>query len=826
MSALPSKTALLDWIRDQPAEVSRRDIARAFGIKGGDRPALKALLRELAEEGHLEKDRRNWRGAGRLPPVGVLEVIGTDADGDLYARPMDWAGEGPAPRALYIPRKGEPALAPGDRILARLAPVGEAGAGHAYEARLIRRIAATGHRLLGLFRADAEGGRVVPVDKGERREWQVRARDTHGAMDGELVEAEPIQGSARLGLPRARILDRLGDPGAPRAVSLIAIHAHGIPDSFPDTVLAAAEAAAPLTDFAGREDLRHIPLVTIDPEDARDHDDAVFAEPDPDPANPGGHILWVAIADVAHYVHPGSPLDREARARGNSTYFPDRVVPMLPEALSADLCSLRAGQDRPVLAVRLVIGADGTLRRHRFARAMIRSAAALSYAQVQAAQDGRPDPDSAAFRDSVIAPLYAAYAALCQARAARAPLDLDLPERRIVLARDGRVTSVAFRERLDAHRLIEEFMILANVAAAETLEARRSPLLYRVHEEPPADKIDALREVAEGAGLALARGQVLRTRQLNRLLDQAAGGPAAEIMNLAVLRSMTQAYYGPENLGHFGLALRAYAHFTSPIRRYADLVVHRALIAAHGWGPDGLSRAEIESLAETAQHISETERRSMAAERDTTDRYLAAYLSDRVGAEFAGRISGIARFGIFVRIAENGADGLVPISELGDEYFHYDRDSQTLMGDRSGLILGLGTPVTVRLTEAVPVTGGLLLELVSVDGRALGRPFGRGAARATPARPPRRGRARRAAQAKGRGAAANRPARQGLSIGHAGLSTHGRLGHVKMIKRLQRRIHLLSGNGPVHPLQGGAVAVRPCGTAGGRRGLSRAALPR
>jgi ribonuclease R len=753
MAGLPSKSDLLGWIRENPGQVSKRDIARAFGVKGADRPELKRLLRELAEEGHLEKDRRAWREAGRLPPVGVLEVLDPGPDGDLYARPLDWAGDGPAPRALYIPRKGEPALAPGDRILARLAPVGEPGAGHAYEARLIRRIDARARRLLGVFRKDAEGGRILPIDKGERREWQVRAADSRAACDGELVEVEAIGGRPGLGLPRARILHRLGDPGAPRAVSLIAIHAHGIPDDFPDTVLAAAEAAEPLANPAGREDLRALPFVTIDPEDARDHDDAVFAEADPDPANPGGFVLWVAIADVAHFVHPGSPLDREARARGNSTYFPDRVVPMLPEALSADLCSLRAGQDRPVLAVRLVIGADGTLRRHRFARAMIRSAAALSYAQVQAARDGRPDAAAQPFVEPVIAPLYAAYAALCQARAARAPLDLDLPERRIVLARDGRVTSVAFRERFDAHRLIEEFMILANVAAAETLEARRSPLLYRVHEEPPADKIDALREVAEGAGLALARGQVLRTRQLNRLLDQAAGGPAAEVMNLSVLRAMTQAYYGPENLGHFGLALRAYAHFTSPIRRYADLVVHRALIAAHGWGRDGLSRAEIATLGETAEHISMTERRSMAAERDTTDRYLAAFLSDRVGAVFAARISGIARFGMFVRLDETGADGLVPISELGNEYFHYDRDSQTLMGDRSGLTLGLGTPVTVRLTEAVPVTGGLLLELVSVDGAAMpaggasgprrrrhGHPAGGGPAGRK--RPPRRGPAR------------------------------------------------------------------------------------
>jgi ribonuclease R len=730
MAGLPSKTALLDWIRDHPGEVSKRDIARAFGIRGADRPELKRLLRELTDEGHLQKDRRAWREAGRLPPVGIVEILDPGPDGDLYARPLDWSGDGPAPRALFIPRKGEPALAPGDRILARLAPVVAPGAGHAWEARLIRRIAAPQRRLLGVFRKTAEGGRIVPVDKGERREWQVRPQDAHGAAEGELVEAEPVAGTARMGLPRARVLDRLGDPGAPRAVSLIAIHAHGIPDDFPDGVLAAAEAAEPVTGPDGRTDLRDLPLIAIDPEDARDHDDTVFAEPDPDPGNPGGHILWVAIADVAHYVRPGAPLDAEARLRGNSTYFPDRVVPMLPEALSADLCSLKPGQDRPAIAVRMVVDADGVKRGHRFHRALIRPAAALSYAQVQAARDGRPDDATAPLLAPVIAPLYDAFAALWRARQARAPLDLDLPERRIVLGRDGRVKSVAFRERFDAHRLIEEFMILANVAAAETLEKTRTPLLYRVHKEPPPDRVDALRDVAEAAGLALARGQVLRTAAFNRLLDQAAGGPAAEMLNLAVLRTMTQACYAPDNIGHFGLALRAYAHFTSPIRRYADLVVHRALIAAHGWGGDGLRDADIDALAETAEHVSMTERRTMAAERDTTDRYLAAFLADRVGAEFAGRISGIARFGVFVRLDETGADGLVPISDLGDEFFHYDRDSQTLMGERSGLTLGLGTPVCVRLTEAVPVTGGLLLELVGVAGAAMptGRP-GRAPAR-------------------------------------------------------------------------------------------------
>ena len=507
--------------------------------------------------------------------------------------------------------------------------------------------------------------------------------------------------------------------------------------------------------LSGREDLREMPLVTIDPEDARDHDDAVWAEPDPDPANADGHVLWVAIADVAAYVRPGSALDRGAWGRGNSTYFPDRVVPMLPDRLSGDLCSLHEGVPRPVIAVRMRIDAGGALLGYRFVRGMMRSAASLTYEEVQAAMDGEPSDRAGPLLDPVIRPLYAAYEALRRARARREPLELDLPERRIVLSGDGRVESVAFKARLDAHRLIEEFMVLANVAAAEALERRRTPLLYRVHEEPAPERIDALRETAEASGLSLARGQVMRTGALNRLLDQAAGTPDAELLSLATLRSMQQAYYGPDNLGHFGLALRAYAHFTSPIRRYADLVVHRALIRAHGWGEGGLTDAEIARLPETAEHISETERRSMAAERDTTDRYLAAYLQNRVGAEFEGRVSGVQRFGLFVKLDDTGADGLVPVGSIGAEYWHHDRDAQTLMGADSGHVIGLGQRVRVRLSDAVPVTGGLLFELLEIEGEALRRgpsPRPRGRARAARSRtaPQARAQARGPPQALGR----------------------------------------------------------------------------
>ncbi|MFV8556886.1 ribonuclease R [Sulfitobacter sp. SBS6] len=716
MSKIPSKPEILDWIAENPTLTAKRDIAKAFGIKGAARIDLKRVLKELEAEGHLEKRKRSYQDPDRLPPVSVLQVTGPDKDGDLFAKPMEWQGEGVEPVVLVIPRASDPALGAGDRILARLTLV--QAQDHHYEARLIRRIGANPQRVLGIFRKTTEGGRIVPIDKGSDKEWWVPGDATHGAKDGELVEAEQAGPKARMGSPRARIVERLGDPSAPKAVSLIAIHQHGIPDDFPDDVMAQADAAKPVG-LKGREDLRDLPLITIDPSDARDHDDACYAHADEDPKNEGGHVVWVAIADVAAYVTPGSALDREARKRGNSTYFPDRVVPMLPDRLSGDLCSLHEGVPRACIAVRMVLDAAGNKIGHSFHRGLMRSPASLHYEEVQDAIDGAPNDRTGPLLDPVLKPIYAAYAALKAARAERQPLDLDLPERRIELDKDGTVKSVNFKDRLDAHRLIEEFMVLANVAAAETLLSKKTPLLYRIHEEPSPAKLDALRETAQAAGYTLAKGQVLHTRHLNKLLNDAAGTDDAELINLSTLRSMTQAYYGPAHIGHFGLALRSYAHFTSPIRRYADLIVHRALITAHGWGNDGLSQHDIEDIEQTGAHISDTERRSMMAERDTTDRYLASYLSERVGNEFSGRISGVARFGAFVKLDETGADGLLPMRSLGREYFHFDQEAGTLMGSDTGMIISVGQRVTVRLSEAVPVTGGIALELVTLEGDAL-----------------------------------------------------------------------------------------------------------
>jgi ribonuclease R len=715
MRQIPTKDVLLDWIRENPGNAGKREIARAFGLKGAERLLLKERLRELQDEGLLEKRRRAVGLPGHLPPVTVLVVDRIDEDGDLHLRPKDWDGADTPPPILYVPKRTDPALGKGDHVLGRLQPVVDPE--HLrYEARLIKKIAPAARRILGLFRVSPEGGRIQPVDKKADRDWLVPAGATDGARDGELVEAEGIAGP-RMGLPRARVVARLGDPGAPRQVSLIALHQYDIPHVFSERLLAEAEAVEGLGP-EGRTDLRDLPFVTIDPSDARDHDDAVLAVPDAAPTNPGGHLVWVAIADVAAFVRPGSLLDTEARRRGNSTYFPDRVAPMLPERLSADLCSLHVGVDRPCLAVEMRLDAGGQKIGHRFVRGVMRSRASLTYEQAQAAADGTPDATALPLMAEVIDPLWAAYKAATRARERRQPLDLDLPERKILLDEQGTVIGVPIRVRLDAHRLIEEFMIQANVCAAETLESARTPLLYRVHEEPAEERLDALRETVESVGLTLAKGQTLRTSHLNALLHAAAETQAQELVNMQVLRAQTQAYYAPENFGHFGLNLARYAHFTSPIRRYADLVVHRALISALRLGRDGLSPEDTARLKETAETISATERRSMEAERDTNDRYLAAYMADREGAEFSGRIAGIARFGLFVKLDESGADGLVPISSLGREYFRHDAERHTLTGERSGRVLAMGMCARVRLLEAVPVTGGLLFELLEATGTA------------------------------------------------------------------------------------------------------------
>ncbi|MDQ6703712.1 MAG: VacB/RNase II family 3'-5' exoribonuclease, partial [Pseudomonadota bacterium] len=624
-----------------PGKIGKREIARAFNVKGPAKIALKRMLKDLEADGAIERRRKSLHKPSLLPGVVLADMIARDRDGDLLAAPAEWdMGQGPAPQILVMakarqkPGAPAPAPAPGDRALMRVELVPGAEPGEpAYTGRVVKLLPCAKTQVLGIFRTEMRGGgRIVPIDKKNvnRGELSVGPGDEGMARDGDLVAVEVLR-TGRLGLPAAKVRERLGAFDNEKAISLIAIYAHQIPHVFGPGVIAEAERARPMT-MAHREDWRAIPLVTIDPVDAKDHDDAVHAERDSDPANLGGFILRVAIADVAAYARPGAALDREAQDRGNSVYFPDRVVPMLPERISNDLCSLRPNEDRPALAARIVAAADGHKLSHTFHRVLMRSAAKLSYVQAQTAIDHGPDETTAPLHATVLVPLYEAYAALKIARDKRGPLDLDLPERKIILDDKGAVKSIATPPRLDSHRLIEEFMILANVAAAETLEAKYQAFVYRVHDEPSLEKLNNLAEFLASIGIKLGKGQVVRAAQFNGILGRVKGTDNEHLVNEVVLRTQAQAEYAIENYGHFGLNLRRYAHFTSPIRRYADLIVHRALISALNLGSDGLASIANEELAEIAAKISAAERRAMAAERETSERLIAAHLAGQIGA--------------------------------------------------------------------------------------------------------------------------------------------------------------------------------------------------
>ncbi|MBR1271085.1 ribonuclease R [Bradyrhizobium sp. AUGA SZCCT0222] len=724
-NGFPARDAIVAFIRANPGKIGTREIAREFGLKNADRVELKRILRELADEGTIAKRGRKVLEPAALPPTVMADITGRDTDGELLATPTEWDEEefGAPPKIrIHVPRRPQPGTAAGvgDRALLRVEKTNETE-GTPYRGRVIKVIDHARTRLLGIFRKLPDGGgRMVPVDKKQAgRELNIASSDTGGAEDGDLVSVDLVR-TRGYGLASGKVKERLGSLATEKAVSLIAIHAHDIPQAFTPSALHEAEEAKPAI-LKGREDWREVPLVTIDPPDAKDHDDAVHAAPDDDPNNKGGYIVHVAIADVAFYVRPASALDRDALTRGNSVYFPDRVVPMLPERISNDLCSLVPGEPRGALAVRMVIGPDGRKRSHSFHRVLMRSAAKLNYAQAQAAIDGRPDDTTSPLLEPILKPLYTAYALVKLARDERDPLDLDLPERKILLKPDGTVDRVIVPERLDAHRLIEEFMILANVAAAEMLEKKALPLIYRVHDEPSQEKVHNLQEFLKTLDLPFAKAGALRPALFNRVLGQVRGEDYEPLVNEVVLRSQAQAEYSAENYGHFGLNLRRYAHFTSPIRRYADLIVHRALIRALGLGEGALPDTEtLETLSEVAAQISVTERRAMKAERETADRLIAHFLADRIGATFQGRISGVTRAGLFVKLSDTGADGLIPIRTLGTEYFNYDETRHALVGSRSGAMHRLGDVVDVRLVEAAPVAGALRFELLS-EGKVIPR---------------------------------------------------------------------------------------------------------
>ncbi|MGE0743009.1 MAG: ribonuclease R [Hyphomonadaceae bacterium] len=714
-----TRERVLEALRKAGGSAQKRDIARELGIGANQKKELRHILRELEESGALGRSgRKHYADAHALPESGVMDIVDRDHDGELIARMRGPEGYfGPAIRLApgeARRMKGDAAIGVGDRVLARISrdDSGE------FIARVVKRLGQSAHRILGVYRANTDprarfgGGRVEPADRKARHALIIEQQHVGEAKDGDLVfvELAPERGRAH-GPKRGMIREIIGRESDPRAASILAMHTHGISEGFSEEEERQAKAAQKPT-LKGRTDLRDVPLITIDPEDARDHDDAVFATPDTDEKNKGGWRVWVAIADVAAYVTPGSPLDRGAWRRGNSTYFPDRVAPMLPESLSADLCSLREKEERACLAVEMIFDREGRKVRHKFVRGLMRSAAKLSYEQAQAAIDGEPNDKTTPLLDPILKPLWEAYRTVWGAREKRQPLDIDAPEHKIIF-KDGKVAGVKRRERFDAHKLIEEFMIQANVCAAETLEQKGRPQIYRVHDRPSDEKIAALSDFLPTVDMSWSKGQTITAGRFNRILHLAEQSPNKDIINEVVLRTQSQAVYSPDNIGHFGLNLRAYSHFTSPIRRYADVTIHRALIRALKLGDDGASDAEEARYEETAQHVSETERKSMAAERDANARYISSFLADRVGAVFEGRVTGVTRFGLFVRLHETQADGLVPISTLGNERWIHDEAAHALVGEHSGERFPLGMKVEVRLEEATPISGGLVFSILS-----------------------------------------------------------------------------------------------------------------
>jgi ribonuclease R len=609
-SGLPSRKQILDFIASSDQPAGKREIARAFGLSGQTKIDLKRLLKDMADEGLIDSSPgRAFHKSGGVPKVTVLRIQAVDEGGNVWAVPEQWHAETPPPRLRVVERGKHGALGIGDRVLARTEEKGKSIIAHP-----MKKLARAAELSLGVVKKEGERFWLSPVDKRERRELPIS--DLKDAEPGDLVLCEVTGRPPRVS---ARVDAVLGDPFAPRSFSLIAIHKHGLRHEFSEDAIdeahrvskfpilpgtrtgssgagerglqnvqpstrvdpehdASRRGPRPRTGVDLREDLTHLPIVAIDPVDARDHDDAIWAEADGD----GGWNAIVAIADVSFYVRPGSELDREARARGNSVYFPDRVVPMLPEELSADICSLKENEDRAALACHLKIDREGNLKAWRFTRAKVRIAANIAYEDAQAAIDAAaqerievssptcsmPEIEGPVPRELVeraLKPLWGCWRALFAARQKRDPLELDLPERRVMLDEKGRITSIAPRNRLDAHRLVEDFMIAANVAAARALEAKKAPVMYRVHEPPSREKLVALKDYLKTFGIEFALGQVIKPATFNRIIERVGEGNGREEIMEQLLRTQMQARYGPERLGHFGLALTTYAHFTSPM---------------------------------------------------------------------------------------------------------------------------------------------------------------------------------------------------------------------------------------------------------------------
>ena len=698
---MPNMQELMDYLNQQGGTVNKRHIARNFKIKGENRKELRKMIKELKSSGVIEvkeDGRKNrLRLAGKLSEYEQIEITGIDSMGDLIARPLDWRSQKEMPQIVIVKNKINPPAGVGDIVQARLKQLKK----YLYEGEIIRRITSSGNQMVGVY----ENNKVYSVDRRLKQAFALLdvPRDVHN-KDIVLVEIPSIRSRE----PIARFIQKIGSSTDPHAATLIAIYMHHLPVMFlKQTEKEVKNLTIPPLDEK-RIDLRHISFVTIDGADAKDFDDAVWAEPDESAENKGGYHVMIGIADVSWYVRPETALDMDAKLRGNSVYFPDRVIPMLPFEVSNGVCSLRPNEDRAALVCEVFLDKNGVKKQHRFLRALIRSSRRLTYTEVEEAIQNKTPIVGL---EDEIKSLKNVYDVLRKQRKKRGVIEIDVPEQQVELDSKGNILSIHPREMLSSMHLIEELMILANVAAAETLEEKKMPVMYRVHDRPSAEKLKTLNNFLQSIKvIKKPLSENALPHDFNDVLIRTKTSDKSFAINEFVLRSQSQACYSPENIGHFGLSLLRYAHFTSPIRRYADLMVHRALVDALKLGEGGLSKESVVDFESVARHISQTERQAAAAEQDSIDRYIAAYLKNKENKTFKVRISSITSFGIFVRLESFGADGFIPMRYLGGDFYDYDERTQTLIGRATGRKFQVGEKLQAVLKEVSPLTGGLLFK--------------------------------------------------------------------------------------------------------------------
>ena len=684
---IPSREDVLGVLSEAGVPVMPDAIFERLHVtSGAEREGLERRINAMEREGQV---LRNRRGALLIPDKAGLikgKVIG-HPDGFGFLKPEDGRDD------LFLDPKQMHKVLHGDVVLARVIGVDRRGR---LEGAIVEVLERANNKVVGRLFIEHGVAFVVAENKRINQDILITPESLDGAKEGQVVVAEIVEQPSKHAEPIGRVVEVLGNYADPGMEIEIALRKHDLPHEWPraaeEQAKKLAKAVAP-KDLKGRKDLRALPFVTIDGETAKDFDDAVYCEPAGGKTK--GYKLWVAIADVSHYVRPGDALDDEGYNRGNSVYFPRRVIPMLPEELSNELCSLKPDIDRLVMVCEMEISGGGVVRHYEFYPGVIHSHARLTYTRVAAVIEGRePEPPVGEALVPAIENLYAVFKALFGARQKRGAIDFDSVETQMIFDDQGKIERIVRVQRNEAHRVIEECMLAANVCASGFLEKNDQPALYRIHEGPTAEKLEALRAMLKDFGLALGGGDEPQAKDYAELLARIKDKPYAGLLQTVMLRSLSQAVYSPENVGHFGLAYEAYAHFTSPIRRYPDLVVHRAIK-----GVLTGKRYAAGDLEAIGQHCSETERRADDATRDVEAWLKSYYMQDHVNEEFDGTVSGVTNFGLFVTLDDLYVDGLVHISDLGQDYFQYDQQRHLLRGERSGARYQLGGRVRVKVVR-------------------------------------------------------------------------------------------------------------------------------